>query len=84
MGMAGDIRAFTPVFIGAKPGHRVDEVSTKSHCCQRVFPCINLWGWHTFLDMLGAALRGDPAGPRQAHMQRNAERYGVDLSNLVR
>ena len=42
----------------------------------------NAMGWHTFLDMLGAALRGEPAAPRQAHVQRNAARYGVDLANL--
>jgi len=30
------------------------------------------------------AMRGEPAEPRQAYMQRNAARYGVDLSNLVR
>ena len=41
-------------------------------------------GWHTFLDMLGAAVRGEPAEPRQAYMQRNAARYGVDLANLAR
>jgi uncharacterized protein YndB with AHSA1/START domain len=44
----------------------------------------NAMGWHSFLDMLGAALRGEPAEPRQALMQRNAARYGVDLSNLAR
>jgi uncharacterized protein YndB with AHSA1/START domain len=44
----------------------------------------NAMGWHTFLDMLGAALRGEPAEPRQAHMQRNAAHYGVDLTNLKR
>jgi uncharacterized protein YndB with AHSA1/START domain len=44
----------------------------------------NAMGWHTFLDMLGWALRGEPAEPRQAHMQRNAARYGVDLADLVR
>jgi len=44
----------------------------------------NAMGWHTFLDMLAAAVRGEPAEPRQAYMQRNAARYGVDLSNLVR
>jgi uncharacterized protein YndB with AHSA1/START domain len=44
----------------------------------------NAMGWHTFLDMLGDALRGEPAEPRQAYMQRNAARYGVDLSNLAR
>ena len=44
----------------------------------------NAMGWHTFLDMLDAAVRGEPAESRPAHMQRNAARYGVDLSNLVR
>ncbi len=44
----------------------------------------NAMGWHTFLDMLDAAMRGEPPQPRQVHMQRNAARYGVDLSNLVR
>jgi uncharacterized protein YndB with AHSA1/START domain len=44
----------------------------------------NAMGWHTFLDMLGVALRGEPVEPRQAYMQRNAARYGVDLANLVR
>jgi uncharacterized protein YndB with AHSA1/START domain len=44
----------------------------------------NAMGWHTFLDMLTAGVRGEPAEPRQAHMQRNAARYGVDLSNLAR
>jgi hypothetical protein len=34
--------------------------------------------------MLAAAVRGEPAEPRQAHMQRNAARYGVDLANLTR
>jgi uncharacterized protein YndB with AHSA1/START domain len=44
----------------------------------------NAMGWHTFLDMLGAAVCGEPAEPRQVHMERNATRYGVDLSNLAR
>ncbi len=44
----------------------------------------NAMGWHTFLDMLDAALRGEPIEPRNAYMQRNAARYGVDLSNLAR
>jgi uncharacterized protein YndB with AHSA1/START domain len=44
----------------------------------------NAMGWHTFLDMLGAAVRDEPTEPRQAYMQRNAARYGVDLSNQVR
>jgi uncharacterized protein YndB with AHSA1/START domain len=44
----------------------------------------NAMGWHTFLDMLGAAIRGEPLEPREVHMKRNAARYGVDLSNLER
>jgi hypothetical protein len=44
----------------------------------------NAMGWHTFLDMLTAALRGEPAEPRMVHMQRNAARYGVDLANPAR
>jgi uncharacterized protein YndB with AHSA1/START domain len=44
----------------------------------------NAMGWHTFLDMLSAGLRDAPAEPRQAYMQRNAARYGVDLANLAR
>jgi uncharacterized protein YndB with AHSA1/START domain len=44
----------------------------------------NAMGWHTFLDMLGAAVRGAPAEPREVHMRRNAARYGVDLNNLAR
>jgi len=44
----------------------------------------NAMGWHCFLDMLDAAVRGEPALPRSVHMKRNAARYGVDLSNLAR
>src|SRR5258706_15218497 len=44
----------------------------------------NAMGWHTFLDMLATAVRGETPDPRDAHMKRNAPRYGVDLSNLVR
>src|SRR5579872_126540 len=44
----------------------------------------NAMGWHTFLDMLAAALTGEAAQPRMVHMQRNAARYGVDLANLAR
>lgn len=44
----------------------------------------NAMGWHTFLDMLGAAVRNEPIEPRQAYMERNAARYGVDLANLAR
>ena len=44
----------------------------------------NAMGWHTYLDMLGAAVRDEPAQPRAAYMKRNAARYGVDLANLTR
>jgi len=44
----------------------------------------NAMGWHTFLDMLGAAVRGAVPEPRNVYMKRNAERYGVDLTNLAR
>jgi uncharacterized protein YndB with AHSA1/START domain len=44
----------------------------------------NSMGWHTFLDMLGAALRGEQVEPRVEYMRRNAARYGVDLNELQR
>ena len=44
----------------------------------------NAMGWHTYLDMLAAAIRGEPVEPRSAYMKRNAALYGVDLSNLAR
>lgn len=44
----------------------------------------NAMGWHTFLDMLAAAVRGSSPEPRNVYMRRNAERYGVDLGNLAR
>jgi uncharacterized protein YndB with AHSA1/START domain len=44
----------------------------------------NAMGWHTFLDMLSAVVRGETADARDAYMKRNAPRYGVDISNLVR
>lgn len=44
----------------------------------------NAMGWHTYLDLLGAAVRGEPAEPREAYMKRNAARYGIDLANLQR
>jgi len=48
------------------------------------FEAQNAMGWHTFLDMLGQALRGEPLEARPAYMQRNAPLYGVDLGNLQR
>jgi hypothetical protein len=41
-------------------------------------------GWHTFVDMAEAALRGEPAQPRSAYLQKNAKLYGVDLANFGR
>ena len=43
-----------------------------------------MMGWHTFLDMLEAGIKGEAIGPRDRHMQRNAALYGVDLNNLQR
>jgi uncharacterized protein YndB with AHSA1/START domain len=37
-------------------------------------------GWHTFLDMLGTALRGEETKPRMAYMEKNAALYGVDFT----
>ena len=44
----------------------------------------NAMGWHTFLDILEAAISGQQDEARETYMKRNAERYGVDLNNLVR
>jgi hypothetical protein len=44
----------------------------------------NEMGWHSFLDMLGATLRGNPVEDRRVYMERNAARYRVDLNNLRR
>jgi uncharacterized protein YndB with AHSA1/START domain len=43
------------------------------------FVKLNAMGWHTFLDMVEAAARGEIVGPRESYMLRNAELYGVDL-----
>jgi uncharacterized protein YndB with AHSA1/START domain len=42
----------------------------------------NGMGWHTFLDILDATLRAQAVEPRGEYMKRNAQRYGVDLSEL--
>ncbi|MCE9649510.1 MAG: SRPBCC family protein [Parvibaculum sp.] len=44
----------------------------------------NAMGWHTFLDMIEAALRGDPSPKRADYMKKNAELYGIDLDNIAR
>jgi uncharacterized protein YndB with AHSA1/START domain len=43
-----------------------------------------MMGWHTFLDMMAAAARGESVGPRDSYMKKNAGLYGVDLDNLKR
>lgn len=48
------------------------------------FEKVNAMGWHTYLDMVDAAVRGAPVEPREVLAKRNAERYGVDLSNMPR
>ena len=48
------------------------------------FVKVNAMGWHTYLDMVDAAVRGAPVEPREVLAKRNAERYGVDLSNMPR
>ena len=48
------------------------------------FEAQNQMGWHTMLDILEAAVRGQPPESRQAYMRANAARYGVDLGNLTR
>jgi len=43
------------------------------------FMKLNAVGWHSFLDMISAAARGEPVEKREAYMKRNARHYGVDL-----
>ena len=48
------------------------------------FVAQNAMGWHTMLDILGAALRGEKIEERPVYMKTNAALYGVDLNNLTR
>ena len=48
------------------------------------FVKVNAMGWHTYLDMVDAAIHGGPVEAREVLATRNAERYGVDLSNMPR
>jgi uncharacterized protein YndB with AHSA1/START domain len=41
-------------------------------------------GWHTFLDMLEAAVNGEVVKDRHEYATRNAALYNVDLNNLER
>ncbi len=43
----------------------------------------NAMGWHTFLDIVEAALHGEVNVARATYMKRNAEKYGIDLDNLA-
>ncbi len=45
------------------------------------FVKLNAMGWHTYLDMVDAAVRGEAVEARDAYMARNAKRYGIDLAN---
>ncbi len=44
----------------------------------------NKMGWHTFLDILTAALKDEEIKPRPEYMKKNAAIYEVDLANLQR
>lgn len=44
------------------------------------FVKLNAMGWHTFLDMVAAAVRGGPVESRDTYMAANARRYGIDLA----
>lgn len=44
----------------------------------------NAMGWHTFLDLVEASVKGEPVQPRSHYSQKNAALYGVDMSNLAR
>ena len=48
------------------------------------FVAQNAMGWHTMLDILDAALRGERIEERQVYMKKNAALYGADLNNLTR
>jgi uncharacterized protein YndB with AHSA1/START domain len=48
------------------------------------FVKVNAMGWHIYLDMVDAAVRGVPVEPRDILARRNAQRYGVDLANMPR
>jgi uncharacterized protein YndB with AHSA1/START domain len=48
---------------------------------QEKFVKLNAMGWHTFVDMVDAAVRGEPVQGRDHYMALNAKQYGVDLSN---
>ena len=70
-------------FALAPDGEKTGLALTHRPIMPRVQPQ-TMMGWHTFLDMLETAMRGQAVGPRDNYMQRNAALYGVDLGNLQR
>lgn len=44
----------------------------------------NAMGWHVFLEMVSAAMRGDRVAPRETYALSAAPVYGVDLQHLER
>jgi len=64
-------------------GRDVNLVLTHLPILER-FEKQNAMGWHTFLDIVVATLRGEAVEPRANYMTRNAEKYGVDLAKLAR
>ena len=48
------------------------------------FVAQNAMGWHTMLDMLEAALKGEKIEARAFYMNKNAGLYGVDLRALAK
>ena len=45
---------------------------------------VSLMGWHSMLDIVEAALRGEKIEERSIYMKKNAALTGVDLANLAR
>ena len=45
------------------------------------FVKLNAMGWHTYLDMVTAAARGETVQSRDSYMAKNARHYGIDLAN---
>lgn len=48
------------------------------------FESQNMMGWHTYLDMLAAAVGGEADPQRADYIRKNAALYGIDLDNLTR
>lgn len=42
-----------------------------------------LMGWHTMIDLIEAALKGEAVASRAEIMAENAKRYDVDMNNLA-